>query len=287
MTDPGSIPLRPLTVGDLFGVGLRVVRRHIALLGPIAIIIAVVSAAVELVILSNTGTIQAVATGTWLDDLSKALTSGSTAGIPTGIYLSTLASTFVTLAGALFLSAVVAACVSVDAVGPAPVGGGRVATVSDRLRGRIGPAAIVSVITAIAILAGSFLLIVPGVLAYTVWAAAAPVAVMEGASPAVAFARSARLTRGHRMRILGVTLLIVIIVVVIEAVISAVVVALIPSLSPVAVLVVGDIVTALVSAVTMSWVGAVIALLYVDIRLRTENLGATLRAYAQQPPQQY
>jgi hypothetical protein len=77
-----------------------------------------------------------------------------------------------------------------------------------------------------------------------------------------------------------VTLLILVITVAIEAVISSIVVALVPGLSDTAALIVGDVATALVSGVTLPWVAAVIALLYVDIRMRSENLGPALRAHA-------
>jgi hypothetical protein len=148
------------------------------------------------------------------------------------------------------------------------------------LRGGLGGAAVVSVLAAIAIVFGSFLILVPGLLAFVVWSLATPVAVMERARPGAAFARSARLTHGHRWRILGVTVLIVIITVAIESVFSSIVVGLLPGLSAATSLIVGDVVAAVVSAITLPWVGAVIALLYVDIRIRTENLGPALRSHA-------
>jgi hypothetical protein len=74
--------------------------------------------------------------------------------------------------------------------------------------------------------------------------------------------------------------LILIITVAIESVFSSIVVGLLPGLSAATSLIVGDVVAAVVSAITLPWVGAVIALLYVDIRIRTENLGPALRAHA-------
>lgn len=274
--DPGFIPLRPLTTGDIIGGGLAVVRRHIRLLGPIALAVSVLSSAVDLAILWSSGSMESVATGAWLTDVRSTLSGGRLDALPTGVYLSTTLSTLVSIVGTLVLSAVAVACVAADAVGRRPDSG----AVAGRLRGRLGAAAVASLAVGVAILVGSFLLVVPAVAAFTAWGVAAPVAVMEGAGPGAALARSARLTRGHRWRLLGVMLLIVIIAVAIEAVIANVIVGLVPNLSAVGGLVVGDIVTALVSAVTGSWTGAVLALLYVDIRLRTENLGQALRAHA-------
>lgn len=274
--DPGHIPLRPLTLGDLFGAGLGVVWRHIALLAPIAVLIAALSSAADLVILQATGALGAVASGAWVDDLLSGLNAGKANLLPTGVYVSTTVSSLITVAGALFLAALVAACAGTDAVSRTP----RPGEVASRLRGGLGAAAVVSVVAGIAIVVGSFLLIVPGLLAFAVWSLAGPVAVMERSRPGAALARSARLTRGHRWRVLGVTLLIAVIAVAIESVVSSIVVGLLPGLSATAALIVGDAVMALVSAITLSWVGSVIALLYVDIRLRTENLGQVLHAHA-------
>jgi hypothetical protein len=272
---PGHIPLRALTVGDLLGAGLGVVWRHVALLAPIAMAIAALSSASSLLILQTTGALETVASGAWVDDLMQSLNSGR-ATLPTGLYISTTVSSLITVAGALLLAGIVAACAGADAVSRVP----RPREVISRLRRGLGAAAAAALLIGIAIVLGSFLFIIPGLLVFTVWALSGPAAVMEGAGPAAALARSVRLSRGHRWRILGVTLLILVITVAIEAVISSIVVALVPGLSDTAALIVGDVATALVSGVTLPWVAAVIALLYVDIRMRSENLGPALRAHA-------
>lgn len=274
--DPGHVPLRALAVGDLLGAGLGVVWRHIALLAPVAIGIAALSSAARLVILQSTGALQAVASGAWVDDLITGLNSGRAGVLPTGMYLATTASSLLTVAGTLLLAGMVTACAGADAVSRSP----RPSEVTGRLRRGAAAAAVAALLGALAIVAGTFLFIVPGLLIFTVWALAGPAAVMEGAGPGTALARSARLTRGHRWRILGVTLLIVVITVAIETVISSIAVALVSGLSDTAALMVGDAVTVLVSGITLPWVASVIALSYVDIRLRTENLGPALRAHA-------
>ncbi|OJV24632.1 MAG: hypothetical protein BGO26_18915 [Actinobacteria bacterium 69-20] len=274
--DPGSIPLRPLTVGELIGLGFAVVRRHLGLLGPIAVLIAAVSAGAEITILSATGTLDSVATGDWINTFSKDVTAGRVDALPVGIYAAVGVSSLVSIAGALVLSGLATACASVDAVRRRPSRG----AVAERLRGRIGVLVVVSVVVAVVSLAGSLIFLVPGLIAYTAWAGAAPATVMERAGVGRALSRSTRMTQGHRWRILGVTVLIVIIAAVIEQLITTAVGAAIPKASAVAALIVMSAVGAVIAAVTSSWVGAVIGLLYVDIRLRTENLGAALRAYA-------
>lgn len=279
--DPGLIPLRPMLLGDLFGVGLRLVRRHIGLLGPVAVLVAVLSSAIDLAVMSATDTLRAFASGSWLDSLGAGLGGSITGGVPAmpaGLYVSVMTSAAVSMTGTLLLSGMVAACAGADAVRmePSP------RMVRDRLRGpHLVIAAAIALLVAVATLLGSLMLIAPGVLAFAVWAVAAPVAVMERAGFTASLARSARLTRGHRWRIIGVTLLILLVTVAIEAVISALVLTMANVTDPVTSLLVSDGVTALVSAITLPWIASVIALLYVDIRIRTENLAPALRAQAQ------
>lgn len=273
--DPGPIPLRPLTAGDLLGAGFGVVRRHLALLGPVAVLVSALSSAATMGILAGYGTLGEFASGQLYDDLLSGWQSG-TMHVPAGLYTSAAVSMLISVTGTLVLSGLAAACVGVDAVGRQTVRG----ALAERLAGRTWPLLLTAIAVGVAVSIGLVLLIVPGVLVYLAWAAAAPATAMERSGPSVALQRSARLTRGHRGRILGMTLLIVVIGYVIESIVSAVALAAAGSLSPVASLVLSGSVTAVVAAVTSSWTGAVIALLYVDIRVRTENLAPALRAFA-------
>lgn len=279
--DPGLIPLRPMLLGDLFGVGLRLARRHIGLLGPIAVLISALSSAVDIAVMSATDTLDTFASGSWLDSLGAGLGGSITAGapaMPAGLYVSVMTSAAVSMTGTLLLSGLIAACAGADAVSRTPTSG----LIRSRLRGpQLVIAAGIALLVAVATLIGSLMLIAPGVLAFAVWALAAPVAVMERSGFSASLARSARLTRGHRWRIIGVTLLILVVTVAIEAVISALVLTMANVTDPVTSLLVSDGVTALVSAITLPWIASVIALLYVDIRIRTENLAPALRAQAQ------
>jgi hypothetical protein len=249
-----------------------VTRRHLPLLGVVSLVVAAISAGARLGILSGAGLLHDFATASWVDEM----VSGGKSTLPSAIYAAVAVSSLVSIAGGLAVSGVAAACVSVDAVGRRPTHG----AVRRRLAGRTAAMIVAAVLLGLAVTVGSGLLIVPGVLAYVVWAVAAPVAVMEGFGPAAAMARAARLTRGHRGRIFGVTLLVVVITYLIELVIISVVVAPAGSLSDTGLLIATSAVGVVVSAFTVSWVAAVIALLYVDIRVRSENLAPALRAFA-------
>ena len=270
--DPGPIPLRPLTAGDLLGAGLGVVRRHLGLLGPLSVLVAALSSAASLGVLAATGTLTEFADGTWAD----AMLSGRQVTLPIGIYLATGASLAITVIGAIMVSAVATACAGVDAMGRQSVRG----ALAERLAGRIGPLLATSAVVGVAVSVGLVLVVAPGVLIYAAWAAAAPAAAMERGGPAAALQRSVRLTRGRRGRVVGMTLLVLVVAFAINVLVSSVVQGAAGGLSPVGSLVVSDAVSAIVAAVTTSWVGAVIALLYIDIRVRTENLGPALRAFA-------
>lgn len=279
--DPGAIPLRPLGVGDLLGLGFAVVRRHLALLGPLAIMIGAISVAAQLAVLWSTGTLALFASGEWLAAWQQGFAAGDFEALPTGLYVGVGVGSLISIFGAFVLSGAAASCVAADAVARRP----QPSAISSRLIRGLPRLLGVAALLAIAVSAGSLVLFAPGLLAYAVWAVAAPVAVMEPSSSPLA--RSARLTRGFRWRILGVTALILLITGVIDAVIASfgvpVATALGARLSDLQALILTDAIATLLSAITTSWVGAVIALLYLDIRIRTENLAPALRAAAPRP----
>ncbi|HET8591760.1 MAG TPA: hypothetical protein VFM01_19130 [Nakamurella sp.] len=270
--DPGPIPLRPLSAGDLLGAGFGVVRRHLALLGPVSVLIGVLSSAVSLGILAGTGSLTEYASGRWLDDVMN----GATTSVPVPMLVAATLGTVVSVVGTIVVSGLAAACAGVDAMGRQSVPG----ALRERLAGRLPSLLLTSVLVGIAISIGLALVVVPGVLIYLAWALAAPAAAMERATPGTALRRSVRLTVGHRSRILGMTLLIGVIAFGIDVVVTSVIQAAAASMTAVAALVLSQAISAVLAALTTSWIGAVIALLYIDIRVRAENLGPALRAFA-------
>lgn len=269
--DPGPIPLHPMTAGVVIGTAFGVVRRHAAVLAPVAVLIALLSTGAELGILAAAGSLDEFAAGTWMDDLLK----GTTPRLPGSFWAALILSEVISIIGGLLLAGLATAFAGADAMGNNGPGAGR-----RRLSGRIGPLLALSVVVGVATAAGMALLVIPGVVIYLSWMLATPAAVMERADLPTALRRSSILASGHRMRFLGVLVLSLLIGGLIVAVAQAAVGAVAVSTSPVTVLVLSEIVAAFVAGLTASWTGAVIAVLYIDVRVRTEDLGSALRAYA-------
>ena len=70
------------------------------------------------------------------------------------------------------------------------------------------PTIVVTMLWALAILAASLLLIIPGVILATIWYVVIPVTVVERPGIFAAFGRSAELTRGNRWRVFGTSLVV-------------------------------------------------------------------------------
>jgi hypothetical protein len=124
------------------------------------------------------------------------------------------------------------------------------------------------------------LLVVPGVIAYLILVLAAPVAVMERGSVGASLRRSSTLTRGHRGRILGAVALAMIAGTIASAFAAFIAGALVGQSSSGTALLVTEFVSVLVGGLAAAWTGAVVAVLYVDVRIRTEHLDQALRAAA-------
>ena len=73
---------------------------------------------------------------------------------------------------------------------------------------RLMPVVGVSLLVLAAILAGSLLLLVPGLVLWTMFMVAVPVCVVERLGPIGSLRRSAELTKGHRLRLFGLFLLL-------------------------------------------------------------------------------
>ena len=269
---PGPVPLRPMTVGEILGLGWGVVRRSFGPLVGAAVAVAALSAAVTIGALAVSGSLQTYADGAWAEDLLR----GRTASIPSGLVVSTLLGLVVSTSGGPVIAGMAAAFAGAQALG----GDGRGA-VTERLKGRwpvlLGTAVTVGVLVA----GGLLILVVPGILAYLILAFAGPAVVMERGSVAGALRRSATLTRGHRGRILGAAATTLIAGSLAGAIVSSLAGAVLGGTGSVTALLVTQAVAVLVTGLTGAWTGAVLALLYIDIRIRTERLDQALWAAAQ------
>jgi hypothetical protein len=76
----------------------------------------------------------------------------------------------------------------------------------------------VGIVMYLGIMAGTVLLIVPGLMLMTAWIVCVPVVIAERGSLGRVFGRSAALTKGNRWRILGLALLFFVAIIIVEAV---------------------------------------------------------------------
>ncbi len=260
-----------MKVGEILGLGWAVVRRSLGPLVLAAVAVSALSAAVTIGTLAATGSLQTYVDAKWLED---ALSGGGTT-LPSGILLGTLLGLLVSTAGAPVIAGLAAAFAGALALGADGRG-----AIGERLSGRwpvlLGTAAIVGVL----VTGGLLVLVVPGVLAYLILAFAGPAVVMERGSVGESLRRSATLTRGHRGRILGAVAVTVITGAVAGAIVSSFAGAVVGGTGSVTSLLITQVVAVLVSGIAGAWTGAVIALLYIDVRIRTERLDQALWAAA-------
>ena len=268
---PGLIPLRPLTVGEILGISVTVVRRHLVPLGGAAMLVGLLSTVSTLALLAGTGALQTYADGAWLTDLLDGVSTTP----PGGILLSALVGLLVTTIGGSVVAGMATAYAGAQALGRDGRG-----AVAERLGGRWGVLLGVAVIVGVLVGIGLMLLIIPGIIAYLIWVFAAPAVVMERAAVSPALRRSALLTRGHRGRILGTVAITMIAGVMVSTIVTGLVAALVAQSDAVTVLIITQLVGVVVSGLAAAWTGAAVALLYIDVRMRTEHLDQALRSAA-------
>lgn len=129
--------------------------------------------------------------------------------------------------------------------------------------------AVVTVLFWSGVTLGSALFVLPGVFLIVAWSATLGAVIIEGAGPLTAFARSWLITAGRRMTIFGVLATASALVIVANLVLVVV-------LGTVLGLLVGDLAAFLASeivwVVTQPFIAVVLAVLYLDLRVRKEHL---------------
>ena len=263
---PGILPLRPLSAGEILSAAVVVVKRHFMVLGPIAAVASLLSGLTEWAILAASGSV---------DDFTNWSTNMFDGGTDSGHRAGGVAG-LVHRFGAL-RHGVIRRGDGVRGSGHH----GRSATArrpEERLAGRWLVLIGLAVVVGIGVTVGFVLLIVPGILLYVAWSVATPAAVMERADVTTALRRSVLLTAGLRARVLGLTLAPLATAFLLSALISVMVVTVAGQLSTNASMLTSVLVSALVASFTSSWLAAVIALYYVDLRIRKEGLGEALAA---------
>ena len=130
---------------------------------------------------------------------------------------------------------------------------------------RLMPVIGVSVLMLVLIMIGSLLLLVPGLVLWTMFLVAVPVCMVERLGPVQSLRRSAELTKGNRWRLFGMFLLLAIVVSAIRFALSGILVAvggrLVASIGEVA-----------FDAVATSFELVVFAVAYHDLRVAREGL---------------
>jgi MFS family permease len=225
--------------------------------------------------MAASGSLSAYAENTWLSTWLNDLLGDKNPPIPWAILLAGSLGTLVSTIGAPVVAGMASAYAGAEALGRNGSG-----AVTERLAGRwpvlLGVAASFGVLVSI----GLAVFLLPGVIAYLVLALAAPVAVMERSGVQASLRRSAQLTHGHRGRILGAVALAMIVGVFIDTLALWLASAIFGSVDAVTALVIAQGVSVLMAGLTGSFTGAVVAVLYIDVRIRSEGLADSLRMAA-------
>jgi hypothetical protein len=282
---PGVFPLRPLGAGEILTTAVRIAWRNMALLWPVAFLVAALAFGVEVLVLAANGHLQDYIDGTWASSLPSN---------PTRADLDRLSGTVWGLAAASGAGAVISFClaplaagIAAPAVAEAAVRRtGTIRSVLDNLRGRWAALVGASLLGGLAIAGGFVLLIVPGILLWLGLSVIGPVAVMEKLPPVEAFRRSWRLTTGYKPRVFGVFMLAALFQLLIGFGLGLILGSVFGQGST-ASWIGTEIVTVLVGGFISAWFSTVVAVLYVDIRMRKEGLAQALAASVNPAGPQY
>jgi hypothetical protein len=269
-----GIPLRPLGVGELLDGTFSTIRRNPrATVGLAAVLVTLqqlISLAVEL---GTNGLPTRVGIGDETASIQNLI--GGFGGI-TGALLSAVIGALIT--GMLVV------VVSEDVLGRR-VGA---ADVWRRIRPRLWPLLLASAIAGIVPYVGLLFFVVPGLILWALWAMTTPALVLEGLGPFAALRRSAQLASPALIRVWCVRALSVLMGLLIQALIALpfgligvlIVVAndsdpgTVATIAILAVSVLGGI---LAGMITAPFLAGVLALLYIDRRMRAEGLDFVLR----------
>lgn len=272
---PGLIPLRPLALGEILDGAFSTVRRHAKVTLAWSAIIVIAGQLITLGIGLLDGSFGAVLNSTGPEVFQGGAISGRVLSIAVSA----------TTGGVL--TGVVSIIVSEAVLGRRPTFG----AVWLRTRPRLLPLLGVALAAGVLPLLGLIFLVVPGVFLWVALGLAPPALMLEHLPVGAALTRSRRLVSGAWWRLFGIRTLAVLIGAALGAVL-AVPAGLVGGLAavgtsgsdslPVAALVIVALVGSLAAVLTQPFVSAVIALLYVDRRMRAEGLDVILAQAAGQ-----
>jgi hypothetical protein len=257
-----SVPeLRPLSVGEIIDVAIKIWRRHF---GTLARIVLVVVTPIEIL----SGLVLSSVT----PDSSQRLESGEAAAVALGTFVSL----GLNLLAFLLSSAAVLQAVSVAYLGGEPDWRESLRTVAARLGSLVWLFLLMGVGLTLAFL----LFLAPGVWLAVSWSLAYVVLVAEGLTGSAALARSYRLVRGRWWPTLGALALAFLIQIVVGVVVGVPLGIISFNAEPgsVAALISSVVANTVSSVVTTSLFGAVLVLIYYDLRVRKEGFDLTVMA---------
>ena len=252
-----STTLRPLSVGEILDVSFTLYRRHFATLGTIAVLCSGLPVLLSLYIEASGGVLQNVPLTLVYYVVFTVLSS-----------IATAATVFV---------------VSESYLGR-PLTAGSALNRATPLLGRL---IVWSLLLAIVVGFGFLFFMIPGIVLLCGLLLAFPALVLEpGSSPTGALSRSWSLTRGSRLRMLGLLVTIVILLYVPIVALGAIATVVLPSDSGTAVLTPGLLTMAVVGVLQMllyPLLYCVLTVAYYDLRVRKEGFDLEVLASTLQP----
>jgi len=304
---PGIIPLRPMSVGEILDGAFRAIRANPKATFGLSLLIMGVTAVIEAAVIAL------IMNATLLPLLGQGAADVGMQSLGTGLLASTVGALFAVLGvfvASIVLTALLIVSVSESVVGRVATIGQIWRAAKGQLWRLVGLtvllallsfvglmvlAAAVAILTAllIQVFDASPFALVPVIfvaylgflvaIAYFVvrFMLASPALMLERIGPAAAIGRSWRLSRGHFWRIFGIMILATLIVVILSVAMLVPVSAL-TSLVPVGpdtlvvISIVMNVLQVLVSALTTPFMAAVVALTYIDVRMRKEGLDVAL-----------
>ncbi|EHR59731.1 YciC family protein [Saccharomonospora cyanea] len=273
---PGVVPLRPLLLGEILEGAVATLRRYAGVVFGSAAVVALVSAVVyyaaDLWLLDATSPVPVIdADAPPEAQLDQAVAQLESALPQFGVLA------LITLVTQTFLSGLLTVVVGKAVLGHA-IG---VRQAWEELRPRLLPLLVLTFVVTLAVMVGSALFVVPGVWLYALLSLATPALVLERGRVGDALRRSVALVQGAWWRVFGVLVVAVLITWVLSYLIQW------PfnlAIDPQAFergytpqeLLVQEAGGAVARTITVPFSAAVTALLYIDQRMRRENLADEL-----------
>ncbi len=264
--DPTAVPaLRPLGIGEILDVGIKITTRHWRTL-----VLAVLVVVVPLELLGALVTLSVADTSVYdplTDEFDEGVLGREIAAIAVSAGLTLLAQTIAT--GVCFKT------VADAYLGRAASWRRSLGEIVRRLHSIVWISILSSFLALLALLA----CIAPGVWLYFAWAVAVPVLLMEGTKGRRALGRSFRLVRGFWWRTFAILVLGAILAGIVQSAVTAAFLAVTFSTDSEAVSVLASFLASVFAGIlTTPFVAAVTIVLYIDLRVRKEGFDLALLA---------